>query len=71
VISFMYINNCRENAKKVGLGPFSVVPIARTRGSGHKQKHRRFPLNIRGIYRIQEVLLCHSDEALQWCEREV
>ena len=33
-----------EVNKTTGKGP--VVPSGRTRGNGHKVKHRRFPLNI-------------------------
>ena len=34
---------CEEDRARL----FPVVPGARTRGHGHRQKHRRFPLNIR------------------------
>jgi len=36
-----------ERCKAEGARLYSVVPSDRTRGSGHKLKHRRFPLIIR------------------------
>ncbi|CAN0060768.1 unnamed protein product, partial [Bubo scandiacus] len=37
----------------------SVGPADGTRGSGHKVKHRRFPLNIRELF-----FYCEGDRAL-------
>lgn len=34
---------CTEDGDEL----FLVVPIARARGSGHKLKHKRLPLNLR------------------------
>ena len=43
------INVCKYvkgGCNKDGTRLFSVVPSARTRGSGHKLEHRTLPLNI-------------------------
>ena len=37
---------CKEDGDSL----FPVVPSNRTRGSGHKLEHRRFPLNIRKCF---------------------
>ncbi|KAK4828288.1 hypothetical protein QYF61_024953 [Mycteria americana] len=37
----------KEGCKEEGARLFSVVPSEKTRDSGHKLKHRRFPLNLR------------------------
>jgi len=42
---------CKEGRARL----FAVVPSDRTGGSGHKLKHRRFPLNIRKHFFIVRV----------------
>jgi len=37
---------CKGDTARV----FSAVPSDKTRGNGHRQKHRRFPLNIRKCF---------------------
>jgi len=38
-----YLKGCAEDGARL----LSVVPNARTRGNGHKQKHNRFTQNIK------------------------
>ena len=52
-ILLKYINNQRECAKRMGPGSFLWCPV--TRSSGHKLRHRRFPLNIRKHFHIVRV----------------
>jgi len=43
----MLINILRVGVKEDWARLFSVVPSGRTRGNGHKLKHRKFHLNTR------------------------
>ena len=46
---------CKEDRARL----FSVVPSDRTRGNGHKVKHRSFPLNIRKHFTVREAERWH------------
>ena len=60
------IQNAREGAKKMEPGFFLLVPSDRTRGSGHKLKHRRFLLNIR-----KHFLTMRVTEHWHWLPKEM
>jgi len=43
----MPINILKVSVRRIGPDSFSVVPSDRTRGKGHKLKHRKLHLNTR------------------------